>query len=202
MPAAWAIAITTGTNRLAEAVFEAQRVFGEKGYRPVDPDVAGEFDYPQPSALFTIAAPENTISRGLRDLTEHRRDLPAGTFLFVVSDFLERPSRDEWIAALERRWEIVPVVVRDPIWEQSFPDVGGVVVPYADPESGRRVGVGLTGKEARTRRRENEVEWAELLRSLRALDMEPVLVGSHEWRDVLYAFLTWADQRLLSKGRA
>jgi hypothetical protein len=32
--------------------------------------------------------------------------------------------------------------------------------------------------------------------------MEPVLVGSHEWRDVLYAFLTWADQRLLSKGRA
>ena len=41
-----------------------------------------------------------------------------------------------------------------------------------------------------------------LLRSLRALDMEPVLVGSHEWRDVLYAFLTWADQRLLSKGRA
>ncbi len=34
---------------------DAQRVFGEKGYRPVDPDVAAEFDYPQPSALFTIA---------------------------------------------------------------------------------------------------------------------------------------------------
>ena len=34
---------------------DAQRVFGEKGYRPVDPDVAAEFDYPEPSALFTIA---------------------------------------------------------------------------------------------------------------------------------------------------
>jgi sulfate/thiosulfate transport system substrate-binding protein len=34
---------------------EAQRVFGEHGYRPVNQDVAGEFDFPQPSGLFTIA---------------------------------------------------------------------------------------------------------------------------------------------------
>lgn len=34
---------------------DAQRVFGENGYRPVDPEVASEFDLPQPSALFTIA---------------------------------------------------------------------------------------------------------------------------------------------------
>jgi sulfate transport system substrate-binding protein len=34
---------------------ESQTVFGEKGYRPVDPDVAAQFDYPQPTALFTIA---------------------------------------------------------------------------------------------------------------------------------------------------
>lgn len=33
---------------------EAQKVFGEAGYRPVDPDVAKGFDYPQPSKLFTI----------------------------------------------------------------------------------------------------------------------------------------------------
>jgi sulfate transport system substrate-binding protein len=34
---------------------DGQRVFGEQGYRPVDPDVAAEFDYPQPPELFTIA---------------------------------------------------------------------------------------------------------------------------------------------------
>jgi sulfate transport system substrate-binding protein len=34
---------------------EAQRVFGEKGYRPVVKDVLGEFDYPEPPGLFTIA---------------------------------------------------------------------------------------------------------------------------------------------------
>jgi sulfate transport system substrate-binding protein len=34
---------------------EAQRVFGEKGYRPIVPDVLAEFDYPTPPGLFTIA---------------------------------------------------------------------------------------------------------------------------------------------------
>jgi sulfate transport system substrate-binding protein len=33
---------------------EAQRVFGEKGYRPIDQTVAGEFDFPEPPGLFTI----------------------------------------------------------------------------------------------------------------------------------------------------
>jgi sulfate/thiosulfate-binding protein len=34
---------------------EAQRIFGEKGYRPVVEDVLAEFDYPDPPGLFTIA---------------------------------------------------------------------------------------------------------------------------------------------------
>ena len=34
---------------------DAQRVFGEHGYRPVVDDVLAEFDYPTPPGLFTIA---------------------------------------------------------------------------------------------------------------------------------------------------
>jgi sulfate/thiosulfate transport system substrate-binding protein len=34
---------------------EAQRIFGEKGYRSILPEVLAEFDYPEPSGLFTIA---------------------------------------------------------------------------------------------------------------------------------------------------
>jgi sulfate/thiosulfate transport system substrate-binding protein len=34
---------------------EAQRIFLENGYRPVNEDVAAEGDFPQPSGLFTIA---------------------------------------------------------------------------------------------------------------------------------------------------
>ena len=33
---------------------EAQKIFGEKGYRPLDEKILGEFDYPKPSGLFTI----------------------------------------------------------------------------------------------------------------------------------------------------
>jgi sulfate/thiosulfate-binding protein len=34
---------------------EAQKIFGENGYRPVNEDVAAQFDFPDPSGLFTIA---------------------------------------------------------------------------------------------------------------------------------------------------
>ena len=146
-------------------------------------------------------APPDTLARGLRELMEHRRDLPAGTFVFVISDFLERPTRDQWLFALERQWEIVPVVLRDPVWERSFPDVAGVVLPLADPETGRVTRVAVTAKEAAARNAANAADWAGLVRELRALDMEPVVLGSHEPRDVVFAFLTWADQRMLARGR-
>lgn len=149
-----------------------------------------------------FAAPEETVRRGLRHLAEHKRDLPAGTFVFVVSDFLAAPTRDEWLDALERRFEIVPVIVQDPVWEQSFPDVSGVVVPYAAPGDSEIWLVALTAREARELREANERRWDELLYGLRALDMEPVVVGSHESRDVVSAFLRWADQRLFTRGRA
>jgi uncharacterized protein (DUF58 family) len=149
-----------------------------------------------------FGAPEDTLERGLGFLAEQRRDLPSGTFVFVVSDFLAQPSKDEWLWALERRWEIVPVVVQDPTWEQSFPDVGGVVVPLADPASGRVELVRITASEATERRRANEERIARLLFELRALDLDPVLVSSHDHRDVVLSFLRWADGRLFTRGRA
>jgi len=149
-----------------------------------------------------FGAPEDTLARGLQYLTEQRRDLPAGTFVFVVSDFLEQPTKDEWLWALERRWEIVPVVVQDPVWEQSFPDVGGAVVPLADPACGRVELVRIPGSDAAARRRANEERLGSLLFELRALDLDPVLVSSHDHRDIVLSFLGWADQRLFTRGRA
>jgi sulfate/thiosulfate transport system substrate-binding protein len=54
------VAVTAGAPPTAQAFVdflrtpEAQRIFGEKGYRPVDEKVLAEFDYPQPASLFTI----------------------------------------------------------------------------------------------------------------------------------------------------
>jgi Protein of unknown function DUF58 len=149
-----------------------------------------------------FAAPPDTLERGLRTLGEHRRDLPAGTFLFVVSDFLVPPPREAWLRALERRWEIVPVILQDPVWEQSFPAVAGAVVPFLDPESGAVTLTRLSANEVTERQDVNERRYHDLVRGLRALDMDPVLVSSHEHRDVVFAFLTWADQRLFTRGRA
>ena len=147
-------------------------------------------------------APEDTVVRGLRLLTENRRDLPAGTFVFVLSDFLVQPDRDEWLHALERRWEIVPVIVRDPVWEQSFPDVSDTVVPLADATTGKTTLVRLSAREVEERRELNEERQRRLVHDLRALDTDPVVVSSHEWRDVVFTFLTWADQRLFTRGVA
>ncbi|MDQ3161993.1 MAG: hypothetical protein M3Q92_04060, partial [Actinomycetota bacterium] len=111
--------------------------------------------------------------------------------------FLVEPERDDWLWALERRWEIVPVVIQDPVWEQGFPDVAGAVIPF------EQVGlVRLSAGDVERRREENEERRRNLLNELRALDLDPVLISSHEPRDVLFSFLTWADQRLFTRGRA
>jgi uncharacterized protein (DUF58 family) len=158
--------------------------------------------YGSPELERGFGAPEDTLRRGLRHLAEHKRDLPAGTFVFVVSDFLVAPTRDEWLDALERRYELVPVIVQDPVWEQSFPDVSGVVVPF-DSADGSGVSLtAITAREARELREAYERRWEELLHGLRALDMDPVVVESHEPREVESSFLSWADQRLFTRGRA
>lgn len=146
-------------------------------------------------------APADTLARGLRHLIRQRRDLPAGAFVFVVSDFLEPPARDDWLNALERRFEIVPVIVQDPLWEQSFPDVSGVTVPFAEAETRRFRLAALTEQEAAVRREANEGRLHELVRAFHGLDMDPVLVSSHDHRDVVFSFLSWADGRLLTRGR-
>lgn len=148
-----------------------------------------------------FGAPDNTLATCLRHLSDQRGDLPAGSFVFVLSDFLVQPSRDEWLHAFERRLEIVPVVIQDRVWEQSFPDVSELVVPFHDVESNRMRFVRLSADETSERRGANEKRLRDLVRGFQALGFDPVIVSSHEWREIVSAFLTWADQRLLSRGR-
>jgi uncharacterized protein (DUF58 family) len=147
-----------------------------------------------------FGAPADTVTLGLEHLGRHRRELPTQAFVFVLSDFVVPPERSVWRRALEYRWELVPVVIQDPVWEQTFPDVGGITVPYADPETGRVLPVYLTYEEAKRRRLEHEERHAELIQVFRSLGVEPVLVGSHDPGDVLAAFLRWCDLRVMARG--
>jgi hypothetical protein len=147
-------------------------------------------------------APEDTVAQGLDFLAEHRRDLPTQAFVFVLSDFLVPPHLPAWQRALEHRWELVPVVIQDRIWERSFPDIGGITVPYADPETGRVHPVYLTRREARRLCVQHEHRWDGLVRTFRALGLEPVVAHSHDLGDMLGAFLRWADLRQMWRGAA
>ena len=153
----------------------------------------GTFDRP-------FDAPDDTVSQGLEFLGEHRRDLPTQAFVFVLSDFVVPPDLRTWQRALEHRWELVPVVIQDPVWERTFPDVGGVTIPYADPTTGRLVPVHLTPKEAARRREQNEARWNGLVRDFRSLGTEPVGVTAHTLGGVLDSFLRWADLRQMWRG--
>jgi uncharacterized protein (DUF58 family) len=145
-------------------------------------------------------APADTVSEGLLFLGEHRRELPTQAFVFVLSDFLVPPDMDVWERTLEHQWELVPVVVQDPVWEQSFPEVGGITIPYAEPRSGRVVPVYLTEEEAARLRDEHEARSTALVRDFRSLGIEPVQVRSHDPADLLASFLRWADLRQMWRG--
>ena len=128
------------------------------------------------------------------------RNVTAGSFVFVFSDFLDPPARDTWLTAVEHLWDVIPVVIQDPVWEQSFPDVSGIVVPLRDPRTGRITHVRLTEKEAAARRRANEQRLLALLEELTLLDLDPLLVSSSDPAEVLGAFLDWTEFRRARRG--
>jgi hypothetical protein len=145
-------------------------------------------------------APGDTVSQALEFLAEHRRDLPTQAFVFVLSDFVVPPDLPVWQRALEHRWELVPVVIQDPVWERSFPQVGGITISYADPDTGRVYPVYVTRREAARLRAAHEARWLTLVDEFRSLGIEPVSVETHDLGEMLGAFLRWADLRQMWRG--
>jgi uncharacterized protein (DUF58 family) len=144
-------------------------------------------------------APEDTLLRALLFLGQRRTDVPGGTFLFVVSDFLAKPSVDAWMDATGHGWDLVPVVIQDPVWERSWPEIGGVGVPVADPRDGHVHLVRLSRRQAARRRAEHVERYAALLAELESLGLAPVELGSSDPAAVDEAFLAWAEERRRGK---
>lgn len=143
-------------------------------------------------------APEDNLVQALAFLGRLHSDLRTGTFVFVISDFLVPPPAEAWLDAAARGWDVVPVVVQDPVWEQSFPDIGSVAVPIHDPGSGSTELVRLSRREARDLRSRNETRLARLREKLVALDLEPVVLGTSDPFAVDRAFVEWAELRRAS----
>ena len=129
-------------------------------------------------AASTYTAPADNLTRAFRFLARARRDVPAGSFVFVLSDFLVPPALDVWRAAGSLGWDVVPVIVQDPRWEQSFPDVSGFALPLAAPGRRELQLVRLSRREAAARRDANERRLAGLLDTFGRLELDPVLLST------------------------
>jgi hypothetical protein len=140
-------------------------------------------------------APEDNVERAFEFLARRGRDVPPGTFVFVLSDFLGPLGPRCFATALAAQWDLVPVVIQDPTWEQSFGDASGVVVPVLDPATGRVSEVRLRPRDVRARREANELRLRTLLGRFARLGVEPVVIGTSEPDEVLRVFRRWAERR-------
>jgi uncharacterized protein (DUF58 family) len=147
-----------------------------------------------------FSAPSDTLEQAFEHLAEHRRSVAAGSFVFCLSDYIPSPAEAVWVEAQENRWDVVPVVIQDPTWEQSFPDVSGIEIPLRNPRTRRGAPVRLTAREVEARRRANEERLGSLIERFRNLDIDPVFVSSSDRDEILGAFLEWADSRMTRRA--
>ena len=146
-------------------------------------------------------AQDGSLARTLAALLNRRSELPQGSFVFILSDFLDPAPPGLWSRLRSALWDVVPVLIQDPTWEQSFPDVSGVVVPFAGADGGEPALVRLLPVEVAARRSANEARRDELLRRFGAHGFDPVVLGSSSQATVDAAFLRWAERRRLRRRR-
>ena len=98
-----------------------------------------------------------------------------GELRVLPLDFIERGRLRRRLAdgPLERRLDIVPVIICGPDVGAEFPDVNGMVVPMRDPASGRKVDVRMTKREVARRRAANEERLASVVDEFEALGLDP-----------------------------
>jgi hypothetical protein len=212
-------AVAWCTRLIAASAVNQRALVGYLDYRSHERSSAGQPLWRPPSAqssgwrgdlVESIAeyldggfdAPSDNVELALRFLALVRgAGLTTGSFVFVISDFLELPPRDALGTAIGRGWDVVPVIVQDPIWEQSFPPLGRLVASFGDVGAKRFLTVRLTEREAAERRKEHEGRLRHILEEFLRLGLDPVLVSSSDPVDVRAAFMGWAEQRVLDGGR-
>jgi hypothetical protein len=97
---------------------------------------------------------------------------------------------------------VTALVVQDPVWEQSFPRIGGVVVPFVAPGSTQGTDVWITRRRARELSAANEGRLTETMERFRRLGCDPVVVGTSDPDEIARLLHGWAARRrtLLRRG--
>ena len=107
-----------------------------------------------------------------------------------------RRRTSSWAHAVDRGWDVVPVIVQDPTWEQSFPQIDGVVVALADARGAAPAAVRLGAPRSRSGVPTTRHGSRPAAR-LRPLGLDPVLVDDADDRAAVHAtLLDWANAAL------
>lgn len=138
--------------------------------------------------------PDDGLDQALEQLALRRPSLPIGSFVFVVSDFLQPVAHERWTQAIARGWDVVPVIVQDPVWDQSFPAIDGVLVTVTDPVGGHESRVRLAPREVAERRAAHEQRLATIHGDFVRLGLDPVLIG--DVGEIHARLLEWAHARI------
>lgn len=146
-------------------------------------------------------ATDDVLDTAVAALSRRRASLPPGSFVFLISDFLGslEPASRSRLRSLGP--DIVPVIVQDPTWERSFPDVAGVLLPTVAVSTGEARPVRLSRRETRARRAQHEQRYNDLAARFRKAGMDPVTLGESEPEPIHRAFLAWAERRRRTRRR-
>jgi uncharacterized protein (DUF58 family) len=159
-------------------------------------------DQVERQGMAAFGAGPRSLDGCLRLLAQHASALPAGSFVFVLSDFVEAVSPRMWRTLRARHWDVTPVVIQDPTWEQSFPDVGGVLLPVGDVATRTVRDVWMRRREARERATANEDRLETLLAGFRHLGFDPVVLGSSDPGQIARCFARWSERRMRLRRRS
>jgi hypothetical protein len=141
-------------------------------------------------------APEDNVAQALAFLGSLRGAVPIGSFVFVLSDFIAPTPPEFWGQAVDHGWDVVPVIVQDPVWEQSFPEIAGVSISLADARGSAARMVRLETREVAERRAANEARLERLQRDFVRLGLDPVVIGDETSDAVHAALLEWSSSRV------
>jgi hypothetical protein len=92
------------------------------------------------------------------------------------------------------------VVVQDPVWEQRFPPIGGVLAPFAEARGPRLQYVRLSKREAAERDEANRDRLVKLEHEFTRLGIDMILVSDADPAEIRLQFLEWAELRQTTRG--
>jgi uncharacterized protein (DUF58 family) len=138
---------------------------------------------------------EETIDSLFGRLHSVEHMLPGGSFIFCCSDFLEVPSQRTLATIVDAEWELVPVVVQDPLWEQSYPEAAGEVSLPVHDGAGRFRLLRQSRAEVRERRLAHEARLRRLEELFTGYGFPPIVISEVGTDALAVALMSWNVRR-------